>query len=91
MPPGPSSDKVDNNDVHVHVVCGECAQCVPMCVCSHIYMCVHVPYLREKGPMGGAPYIQSRLGEGPIFEVSLSQLDAKGCPGKLPTQSSLFE
>ena len=44
---------------------------------------VHIPYLCEKGPMGGAPYIGSRQGEGPIFEVSLSQLDAKECPGKL--------
>ena len=52
---------------------------------------VHIPYLREKGPMGGAPYIGSRLGGGPIFEVSLSQLDAKERPGKLPTRSSLFE
>ena len=47
--------------------------------------------LREKGPMGGAPYIGSRLGGGPIFEVSLSQLDAKERPGKLPTRSSLSE
>ena len=52
----------------------------------HAYT-VHA-YLREKGPMGGAPYIGSRLGDGPIFEVSLSQLDAKERPGKLSTQSS---
>ena len=44
-----------------------------------------IPYLREKGPMGSAPYIGSRLGDGPIFEVSLSQLDVKERPGKLPT------
>ena len=44
-----------------------------------------VPYLREKGPMGGALYIGSRLGDGLIFAVSLSQLHAKERPGKLPT------
>ena len=38
--------------------------------------------------MGGAPYIGSRLGGGPIFEVSLSQLDTKERPGKLSMQSS---
>ena len=37
----------------------------------------------RKGPMGGAPYMGSRLGGGPIFEVSLSQLDTKERPGKL--------
>ena len=46
---------------------------------------VHIPYLREKGPMDGAPYIGSRLGDGLIFEVSLSQLDAKERSGKLST------
>ena len=46
-------------------------------MCSIIIM---IPYLREKGPMGGAPDIGSRLGDGPIFEVSLSQLDAKERP-----------
>ena len=55
------------------------------------YACNNIPYLREKGPMGGAPYIGSRVGGGPIFEVSLSQLDAKERPGKQPTRSSLFE
>ena len=44
-----------------------------------------LPYLREKGPMGGAPYIGSRLGGGLIFEVSLSQLETKKHPGKLST------
>ena len=38
--------------------------------------------------MGGAPYIGSRLGDGPIFEVSVSRLDAKERPDKLPTLSS---
>ncbi len=52
---------------------------------------MNIPYLYEKGPMGGAPYIGSKLGDGPIFEVSLSQFDAKECPGKLPTWSLLFE
>ena len=51
----------------------------------------NIPYLREKGPMGGAPYIGSRLGGGPIFAVSLSQLHAIERPGKLPMRSSLLE
>ena len=38
--------------------------------------------------MGGAPYIGPRLGGGPILEVSVSRLDAKERPGKLPTLSS---
>ena len=42
----------------------------------------------QKGPMGGAPYIGSRLGDEPIFKASVSHLDAKECPGKLPTISS---
>ena len=46
-----------------------------------VSMVYTVPSL--KGPMGGAPYIGSRLGDGPIFEVSLSQLDAKERTGKL--------
>ena len=41
--------------------------------------------------MGGAPYIGLRPEDGLIFKVSLSQLDAKKRPGKLPTRSSLFE
>ena len=45
-------------------------------------------YLHEKGPMGGAPYTGPRLGDGLIFEVSLSQFVAKERPGKLLT---LFE
>jgi hypothetical protein len=47
-----------------------------------------IPYPCEKGPMGGAPYIGPKLGGGPIFQVSVSQLDAKERPGKLPTRSS---
>ena len=39
--------------------------------------------------MGGAPYIGPRLGGGPIFEGSLSQLNVKERPGELPTRSSL--
>ena len=38
--------------------------------------------------MGSAPYIGLRLGDGPIFEVSVSRLDANELPGKLPTLSS---
>ena len=49
---------------------------------------IHVPYSRERGPMGGAPYIGPRLGDGPIFEVSVLHLDAKERPGKLHTLSS---
>ena len=41
-------------------------------------------YDRERGPMGSAPYIGPRRGDGPIFEVSVSHLDAKERPGKLP-------
>ena len=55
----------------------------------HEYMATIVlPYPRERGPMGGAPYIGPRLGDGPIFEVSVLHLDAKERPGKLPTLSS---
>ena len=47
-------------------------------------------YTIKTGPMGSAPYIGPRLGDGLIFEVSLSQLDTKECPSKLPMQYSLF-
>ena len=60
-------------------------------VLSHRRRLMHILYLREKGPMGDAPYIGFGLGDGPIFEVSLSQLDMKEHPGKLPMRSSLFE
>ena len=49
---------------------------------------LQAPYSRERGPMGGAPYIGPRLGDGPIFEVSMSRLDTKEHPGKLPTLAS---
>jgi hypothetical protein len=42
----------------------------------------YMSYLRDKGPMGSAPYIGPRLGDGPIFIVAVSQLDTKECPGK---------
>ena len=42
-----------------------------------------LPYPRERGPMGGAPYIGPKLGDGPIFEVSASRLYSKERPGKL--------
>ena len=32
---------------------------------------IYIPYPRERGPMGGAPYIGARLGGGPIFKVSV--------------------
>ena len=38
--------------------------------------------------MGGAPYAGPRLGDGPIFKVSVSELDTKERPGKLPMGSS---
>ena len=47
-----------------------------------------LPYPRERGPMGGAPYIGPKLGDGPIFEVSASRLYSKERPGKLPTLAS---
>ena len=47
-----------------------------------------VPYPRERGPMGGAPYTGPRLGGGLILEVSVLHLYAKERPGKLPTLSS---
>ena len=47
-----------------------------------------LPYPRERGPMGGAPYIGPRLGDGLIFEVSVSRSYAKERPGKLPVLSS---
>ena len=49
--------------------------------------------MHEKGPMGGAPYTGSRTGGMGryIFKVSVSQLDAKECPGKLLMRYSLFE
>ena len=47
-----------------------------------------IPYPRERGSTGDAPYIGPRLGDGPIFEVSVLHLDAKVRPGKLPTLAS---
>ena len=48
----------------------------------------HLPYSRERGPMGSVPYIGHRLGDGPIFEVSVLRLYTKERPGKLPTLAS---
>ena len=48
----------------------------------------NIPYPRERGPMGCAPYIGPRLGDGPIFKVSVSRLYAKERPGKLPKLAS---
>ena len=48
----------------------------------------YIPYPCERGPIGGAPYIGPRLGDEPIFEVSVLHLVAKERPGKLPTLSS---
>ena len=31
-----------------------------------------IPYLCKRGSMGGAPYIEPTLGDGPIIEVSVS-------------------
>ena len=42
--------------------------------------CTYItPYLRKKGPMGGALYIGPRLGDGPIFEVSVLLCSFSGC------------
>ena len=43
---------------------------LPFHVCTLLYLC-------EKGSMGGAPNTEPRRGGGMIFEVSVSQLDAK--------------
>ena len=43
---------------------------------------LNLPYPREEGPMGVAPYIVPRLGGGPIFGIPLSQLDVKEHPDK---------
>ena len=61
--------------------------------CKHTFRLIPtnflIPYSHERGPMGGAPYgIGPRLGDGPIFEASVSHLDAKERPGKLPMLSS---
>ena len=48
---------------------------------------LNIPYPRERGSMGGAPYIGPRLGEGPIFFVSVSHIDVKERPDKLPTST----
>ena len=47
-----------------------------------------IPYPRERGPISGALYTRPKLGDGPIFEVSVSRLYAKERPGKLPTLAS---
>jgi hypothetical protein len=49
---------------------------------------LHILYPCEEGPMGGAPYIGPKRGGGPIFQVSVSQLDTNEHPGKLPKQPS---
>ena len=41
--------------------------------------------------MGGKPYTGTRLGDGPIFEVSVLHLDAKERPGKLPVLSFIIQ
>ena len=48
----------------------------------------NIPYPCERRHMGGAPCIGPRVGDVPIFEVSVSRLDAKERPGKLPMLSS---
>ena len=57
---------------------------VPHARATYMYI-VHMPHPRKRGPMGGAPYIGLRLGNGPIFEISISYLYAKERPGNLPT------
>ena len=53
-------------------------------ICLHVMVCL--PYPRERGTWAVHPKIM--LGDGPIFEVSVSHLDVKERPGKLPTLSS---
>ena len=48
-----------------------------------IYMYNTIPSRKR-----GAPYIGPRLGDGPIFKVSVSRLYSKEHPGKLPTLAS---
>ena len=57
---------------------------------NDLHVAFLLPYPRERGPMGSVPYIGPRLGDGPIFEVSVLHLDTKECPGicKLPMLSS---
>ena len=52
-----------------------------------VIIIVYVPYPRERGPMGGASYIGPRLGDGPIFKVSVACLNVKEHPGKLRTHT----
>ena len=54
-----------------------------------MYVCIIIlSYPRERGPMGGAPYIGPKLGDGPIFEVSFSRLYSKERSGKSPMLAS---
>ena len=55
---------------------------------KHVLRILKLPYPCEKGPMSGGPNIGPRLVDGPIFEVSVLQLDPKECTGKLPMGSS---
>jgi hypothetical protein len=72
-------------NTHANILCDQSGRnWGPVCWYS---LCIIIPYPREKGPMCGAPYIGSKLGSGPIFQVSVSQLDAKEHPGKVPTRS----
>ena len=57
-------------------------------ICKESVCIIILPYPRKRGPMGGAPYIGSKLGDGPIFEVSVSRLYSKERPGKLPMLAS---
>ena len=72
----------DNNDVETLVAARviRVHQLEPL----YLFFCQKgVPYPHQRGPIGGAPYTGPRLGDGPIFEVSVPHLDAKERQGKL--------
>ena len=56
-----------------------------MCTTTVTEKNMKLPYPRERGPMGSAPYTGPRLGDGP---VSVLHLDAKKHSGKLLMLSS---
>ena len=50
----------------------------------------YIPYPRKIGSMGGAPYTGPRLGDGPMFEVSVSYLYAEECPWQVSYPASFI-
>ena len=66
----------------MHVTCME-NPLKHACTCRYMYN-----ILAKEGPWAVHLTLGPRLGDGPIFEVSVSRLDAKELPSKLPTLSS---